>query len=351
MKLVKIIKTLEFFYPLNLAEDWDNVGLQIGDEKTEVENILVALEINHDVIDEAIESSANLIITHHPLFFKEIKNIKFNNTKGNMINRLIKNDIAVYSIHTNIDIAFNGINDWLCEVIGVENINVLVPMQYINYKKVKIETTSSEMHNVIDLLNLCGAGQRKNYIENVNITPSIKHEKLINGTEGKRDIIILETFILPELLSELKKALYKSRIYDYEVLNIENMGVNYGLGRHGDIKPMTLEMLATKIKESFNLDFIRFVGKREQIIEHVGIIGGSGASHLSDAKRCRCNVLITGDVNYHTAQDAIDNDICIIDPGHHIEEIFVHMLEQLLAHIEELTVIKSEVDNNPFEVI
>jgi len=121
-----VVGLMEDFAPPELAEDWDNVGLMVGDFGSEVKKILVALDVNDSVIDEAISENADLIITHHPFIFGGIKNVTSSDAVGKRIIKLIKNNIAVYSAHTNLDIAENGTNDTLAKIIGLQKISVLI---------------------------------------------------------------------------------------------------------------------------------------------------------------------------------------------------------------------------------
>ncbi|MEG1871059.1 MAG: Nif3-like dinuclear metal center hexameric protein, partial [Peptostreptococcaceae bacterium] len=125
MKLKSIIKKIELKYPINLAYDWDNVGLLVGDNEEEVSKVLVCLEANESIIEEAINSNVNLIVTHHPFIFGKMKKITTDDFKGRLIHKLIKNNIAIYSMHTNFDIAFDGLNDYFMEVMGFENPKIL----------------------------------------------------------------------------------------------------------------------------------------------------------------------------------------------------------------------------------
>ena len=105
--------------PRRLAEDWDNPGLLIGDPSVEVKKIFVCLDVLDENISQAIELDAQLIVAHHPLIFHAIKNLRFDLPLGKKINRLIKNNLAVFAAHTNLDIAAGGVNDILAERIGL----------------------------------------------------------------------------------------------------------------------------------------------------------------------------------------------------------------------------------------
>lgn len=123
----EVITLFEEWVPKKLASDWDNVGLQIGSLSTPVKNILVTLDVTEAVINEALENEANLIISHHPLLFKPLKQINFNEPKGKIIQQLIKNDLTVYSAHTNLDVVTGGVNDLLADKLGLKQTRVLVP--------------------------------------------------------------------------------------------------------------------------------------------------------------------------------------------------------------------------------
>ncbi len=351
MKLSKLIDRIEFFYPKNLAEDWDNIGLLVGDERKEIKRILTTLEITEDVIDEAIEREAELIVSHHPIIFKPLKNLNFKNPHNRLIKKLIINDIAVYCMHTNIDIATNGMNDWIANILKLESLSVLKPSIKYNFKQINVETTEEEMFKVVDIFKKIGVGQKNNFNENINITPKIKYAKKTNGEKSEKNIMVLESFISEEFIKELKKEFYQEKIHAYQILNIENGNKNYGMGRVGYIKMTSLEQLALRLKNIYELDHVKIVGNREKEIRKVAIVAGGGSGYLDDAKIRGCDVLITGDVNFHTAQDALLKNIAIIDPGHNIEIIFNDIMADFLNISDEVDAFASEIDTNPFEVI
>ncbi|MGL5020513.1 MAG: Nif3-like dinuclear metal center hexameric protein [Mycoplasmatales bacterium] len=351
MKLIKLINTLETFYPIDLAEDWDNVGLLLGDERKEVTRVLTTLEINEDVIDEAIERGAELIISHHPLIFKPLKNLNYKNIQAGLIQNLIKNDIAVYCMHTNVDVATNGMNDWLAQILELENLNVLVPTVERKFKKILVEITEEEMYKVIDIFKKTGVGQRFNFMENINITPKVKYATKHDNSEVEINILVLESFVLEDQIKELKNEFYVNKIFNYEIMEIENMSVHFGLGRVGHLKPTSLEQLAIKLKDLYSLDHVKIVGNRETIIRKVAIVGGAGSDTLEMAKIKGCDVLITGDVGFHTAQEALARNIAIIDPGHNIEIIFNDTMADFINMFPSIIAFPSEIDTNPFEVI
>ena len=351
MKLSQLMNKIELFYPKDLAEDWDNVGLLIGDERTEVTRILTTLEITEDVIEEAIERKAELIISHHPIIFKPIKDLNFKNPHNRLIRQLITNDIAVYCMHTNVDVASNGMNDWLANILELENTSILDPTKVYNFKKIAVEIKEDQMNKVIDLFKKVGVGQRNRYIENVNISPKIKYAKKFNEEEIEENILVIEGLISEEYIKEIKNELYLNKIHTYEITNIENATNVYGLGRVGYVKTQSLEQIANSLIKLYALDHVKIVGNREKEITKVAIVCGSGSGQIDIAKQKGCDLIITGDVGFHDAHNALMKNIAIIDPGHNIEIIFNDIMADFINLFEDITAFPSEIDTNPFEVI
>ncbi len=357
MKLSKLIKNFEMFYPKHLAMEWDNVGLQIGDVNKEIKTVLTALEVTEDVIDEAIEKNVDLIVCHHPLIFKPITNLVVNNSHNNKIVTLIENQIAVYAAHTNVDIASNGMNDWLGQVIGIERMRILAAEKFEEYLHIAIEIDKSQIDDVVDLLSELGTNERNDVLKKVTVTPTTSFKEYEKERHVVDNMCIINAFVLQTHIGYLKRAMKhynlknKRNAIFFTANRTENMKKQYGIGRIGTIKPTTLESLATNLKQKFDLDGVKIVGSRETIINKVAIVGGSGSSYLDKAKQMRADVLITGDTGYHDAQYALENNICIIDAGHHLEIIFNDVMRDFIALISEETVLASEIDSNPYEVI
>ncbi len=355
MKLKQLIKNIEVFYPQTLAEPWDKVGLQLGDEQKDIKNVLTALEITDEVIDEAEEKKIDLIIAHHPLIFTPIENLTKQNKGSNKILRLIKNDIAVYIMHTNIDVAHNGLNDWLCEIMDIKKTSILKHTKKFAVYNAIVETDLQNVDSIIALLPKIGVGiqQRDNY--SYLMSPKVKKFKNYK-TEDEKDIVVIEFFIKEDQIRDLKynlKLFYKNlNIKTVLTLNLdENKATSYGIGRVGFIKPQTLDDLGHKISNNFNIQNIRLVGSREKIINKVAIVGGSGRNYILDAYKKGCDVLITGDIGFHDAREAIDLGICLIDASHYLEIAFNDGMATFLDFNDKISVFASEVDSNPFEVL
>ncbi|MDO5048244.1 MAG: Nif3-like dinuclear metal center hexameric protein [Anaerococcus sp.] len=125
MEIRELIEKLADKYPLGLQESWDNSGLQVGNPNNELKNILISLDLEDEGVDKAIENGCNLIITHHPYLFSPAKSIDLSKHFYKRLEKLIKNDISLYSFHTNLDIAYDGLNDNLARILNIKNTRVL----------------------------------------------------------------------------------------------------------------------------------------------------------------------------------------------------------------------------------
>lgn len=351
MKIKKLMNMLEFFYPKYLAEANDNVGLIIGDERRVIKRVLTTLEITNEVIDEAIERQVELIVSHHPIIYKPITSLNYKDPYVRMYTRLIKNDIAVYAMHTNVDVCPNGMSEWISDIVGLKNQSVFIQTNNLNMYKISVETTQSKMYDLIDLFKRLGVGQKANVIENTNITPKVKYIRDTEENESNIDILVLESYFMSDQKSNLIYELNKNDYKNFEILKLENNHKVLGYGKVGTIKTQSLEDLANKFKESYSLDFCKFVGARETIVSKVAILPGSGAKYIAQAKKMGCDVLITGDVGFHDAQLAKAAKLCIIDPGHNIEIIFNDAMSQIINMFDDIEAVSSEIDTEPFEVV
>lgn len=365
MKLNNLVKKIENKYPLNLAYNWDNVGLIVGDFDNDIKRILVTLEANESIIEEAIENNIDLIVTHHPFIFKKINKINTKDLKGRLIHKLIKNDIALYSMHTNFDIAIDGLNDYFMEIMGFKNTKILDVTHSDTLYKIAVYVPVSHEIIVREALGEAGAGYIGNYSHctfNTQGIGTFKPENDANpfiGTVGEIESVKevkIETIVPSKLLQKTIENMIKSHPYEevaYDVYKLENNGDLVGLGRYVSLNDkISLQDLCEEIKLKLNMDYIRVVGELDTKIKKIAVVTGAGSDMVSLAKSKNCDVIITGDVKYHEAQDALDMGMCIIDCGHFdTEDIFKDVMKRFLDKLEEVEVIKSEVNLNPFKII
>lgn len=365
MNLNDLIKKIENKYPLNLAYDWDNVGLLVGDFDSEIKKVLVSLEANEKVIEEAIQNKVDLIITHHPFIFRKMNKINTKDLKGKLIHKLIKNDIALYSMHTNFDIAFDGLNDYFMEVMGFENCKILDVTNSETLYKLAVYTPMTHEIIVRESLGESGAGYIGNYSNctfNSSGIGTFRPEDNSNPFIGERGKIEevkevkIETIVPSHLLQKTISKMIKVHPYEevaYDVYKLENKGHSVGLGRYATLNSeIDLQTLCEKIKLKLNMDHIRVVGELNTKIKKVAVVTGAGSDMVSLAKSKNCDVIITGDVKYHEAQDALDMNMCIVDCGHFdTENIFKDVMKRFLDTFENIEIISSEINLNPFKII
>ncbi|MGR3741756.1 Nif3-like dinuclear metal center hexameric protein [Companilactobacillus sp. DQM5] len=250
-----IIDKIEEFAPLSLKEENDPTGFQIGNRSKEIKKIMTTLDVRPNVVKEAIEKNVDLIIAHHPIMFRPVKNLDITNPQNKMYYDLIQNDISVHSAHTNIDKTMGGMNDWLSNKIGLTNIK---PIEELN-----------------------------------------------------------------------------------------------GLGRIGEVTPISLSDFSEQIKEKFNLSGLRVIKSEEKLVHKVAIIGGDGGKFHPIIKQLGADTFITGDVYYHTAHDMQSLGLNVIDPGHHIESIFISKMSEKIKDWSKqnnwnIDIIQSESNTEPF---
>ncbi|CEK30316.1 dinuclear metal center protein [[Clostridium] sordellii] len=365
MKLKSLIKQIEKKYPLNLAYDWDNVGLLVGDYENEVKKIMVALEANEKVVNEAIEKEIDLIITHHPFIFSKMKKVTTQDLKGKLIHKLIKNNISIYSMHTNFDIAFDGLNDYFVELLNLKDAKILEKTNSEVLYKLAVYVPKTHLDKVRSVLGNADAGHLGNYKE---CSFSIEGEGRFKPCEGANPYIgeegalesvnevKIETIVPQRILGGVINAMIKSHPYEevaYDLYKLENKGESIGLGRYGKLeKKMTFKDLGMILKEKLDIKHLRVVGNLEDEISKVAIVTGSGADMVKKAFKSGCDVLITGDMKYHDAQDTLDMGMKVIDCGHFdTEKVFADIMFKYLDENFDIDIIKSDVNLNPFDII
>ena len=365
MILKEIIRKIEKKYPLQLAYDWDNVGLLVGDTESEIKKILVVLEANEKVVDEAVKNDIDLVVTHHPFIFGKISNVNTTNLKGKLIHKLIKNNIAVYSMHTNFDIAFDGLNDYFMEVMEFPKGKVLDITQSETVYKLAVYVPNTHVDKVKDTLTNSGAGHIGNYSnctfssEGIGGFKPLENTNPYVGTQNEIELVKetkIETVVNQKKLGGVISSMLKAHPYEevaYDVYKLEGKHNPVGLGRVSKLdKEMTLFELSEHIKSKLSMSHIRVVGELDTKIKKVALVTGSGSTLFSKAKREGADVLITGDMKYHEAHDALDMNMTVIDCGHfETENIFKDVMKNFLDEIEGIEIIKSEINLNPFKII
>ena len=359
----EIFNMMEKWAPQHLAYDWDNVGLQIGSERQKTTKVITSLDVTEKVVDEAIDKGANLIIAHHPLFFKVTKQINMDEWKGELIQKIVKNDISIYATHTNFDIANGGMNDILCDKLSIQKREIIEKTYSEKLFKLIVYVPEDDVETVHQALGDAGAGHIGNYSHCAFKSPGVGTFKPEEGTNpyigGINDQTFVNEFKLEMVLkgteiSQIISVLKNVHPYEevaYDLIQLNNDGPEFGLGRIGNLEiSMSLQSLISKIKSLFNPNQLRYVGDLNKEIKKVAIIAGSGEKFIEKVIKKGADVFITGDVTFHQAQEAAEMGLAIIDPGHYVEEVIKESIQQYLQkHFPSVTFLSSSINTDPFQ--
>ncbi len=362
MKLSEIIKVLESFAPLQLQESYDNAGLIAGISEMEVKAALLTVDCTEEIIDEAIATNCNLVIAHHPIVFSGLKKINGKSYVERTIIKAIKNDIAIYACHTNLDNVQHGVNKMIADKIGLLKTKILSPKKSL-LKKLFTFVPNESAEVVRNALFEAGAGNIGNYSEasfNAEGFGTFKAGERTNPHKGSKGIRHHEDEMKIEVLfpewneRKILKALFESHPYEevaYDIVPLENSLQEVGSGMIGDL-PFPLEEIAflQHIKSKMQTEMIRHTALLNQPVTRVAVCGGAGSFLLGDAIASGAQAFITADFKYHQFFDA-EKKIMICDIGHYESEQFTPLIfAQLLnENLPTFATLFSKTNTNPIK--
>lgn len=364
MEIKEVANYLESIAPLYFQEDYDNVGLLVGNSNTALTAVLITLDCTEEVIEEAINLNCNLIITHHPIIFSGLKRLNGRNHVERTIIKAIKNDIAIYTIHTNLDNVSNGVNAKIAEKLEIKNCTVLLPKKNL-LRQLAVYCPSSDAEKVRNELFKAGAGNVGSYDECSFTSRGEGTFKANEGCDpylgkvGERHIEKEEKIevIFPKHKEEvIISAMRKAHPYEevaHQIYILDNVYDNFGSGLVGQLsKEMDSHLFLEKLKKNMRTDSIRHTKLVKGQIKKVAICGGSGSFLLSAAKKEKADIFITADFKYHEFFDAED-DIIIADIGHYESEQFTKELlyDLLTKKFSKFAVQLSKVNTNPIKYL
>lgn len=364
MKIREIITILVEMAPLAYAEDFDNVGLLVGNEDENATGILVCHDALESVVDEAIAKKCNLIVCFHPIIFSGMKKITGKNYVERSVLKAIKNDIAIYAVHTALDNHKNGVNKIFCDALGLVNTKILVPKSNFIQKLITY-TIPENAEQVRNALFEAGAGKIGNYEDcsfnsqgigtymgNENSNPEIGER--FEFVEAKE--IKIEVTFEKHLQSKILKALFKNHVYEevaYEIYDLQNQHQNIGLGMVGELeKPLSEIEFLSFVKSKMQCGGIRHSSLLGKSIKKVAVLGGSGSFAIKNAIQAGADVFLTADLKYHNFYEA-ENKILIADIGHYESERYTknYIVDYLKEKITNFAIVLSEENTNPVKYI
>ena len=333
MLLKEIIKKLEEFIPRQIEWEKDNTGLQIGDPNQDINKVLLCLELTKEVLQEAKKQDCELVVSHHPFFFKPLRKINFQSYQGSLIKDIIKSNISFYSAHTNFDQYKKGVSYALAYKLGLQNSR---PLENKNEFLCKIVTfvPTEYSERVADALSKAGAGSLGDYTdcsfrtEGIGTFKGNDNSNPFLGTKGileKVNEIKMEMIFPSWKEKDIVSALITSHPYEepaYDIIALKNNIKEFGYGMLGELESETDAIqFITKIKDILKVPFVKIAGNLQKKVKRVALLGGSGSNYITAAILQKADIFITADLSYHSFFDAGD-DIILVDAGHYETEIF-----------------------------
>ena len=357
-----IVNFLETIAPPYLQEDYDNAGLLTGNANTTCMGVLISLDCTEAIIQEAIDKKCNLIVAHHPIIFSGLKKINGKNYVERTIIEAIKNDIAIYAIHTNLDNVLHGVSGKMAEKLGLENVQILSPKKNI-LQKLAVFVPKENAQQLTDALFAAGAGNIGNYSECSFSTAGLgtftpdKNANPTKGEIGLRDTaeetkveVIFPAWLQGKIIAAMK-ANHPYEEVAHDIYNLANTYKETGSGAIGNLpEPIEESIFLAKLATIFNVKVVRhtaFTGKK---IQKVALCGGAGSFLTNAAKAMGADVYVTADVKYHEFFDA-DGQILLADIGHYESEQFtIDLLFELLSNkFPNFALLKTGVNTNPVQ--
>jgi dinuclear metal center YbgI/SA1388 family protein len=360
MKIKDVIASLQSLAPPSLQEGYDNAGLITGDENADIKGMLISLDASEAVIEEAIKKGCNLVVSHHPIIFSGLKKITGKNYVEKAVIKAIKNDMALYSVHTNLDNVINGVNGRIASLLELKNISVLAAKEN-QLKKLYTFVPTDNAGKVRQAIFNAGGGHIGNYEEcsfnaegfgtfkgGLNTDPYVgKPGELHRENELKVEVIF------PAWLEgQIIKGLLEAHPYEevaYDIVRLENRFSSIGSGVIGELNQTMDENAFLKLlKVRFNLHVIKHTKLQGKPVNKIAVCGGAGSFLISSALAAGVDFYITSDVKYHEFFDANDKMV-IADIGHYESEQFtINLLQEFLEQkFPTFAVLKTEVNTNP----
>lgn len=344
-----IIKVIEDFAPPSLQESYDNSGLLTGNKSSKVTKVILTLDCTEEVVNEAIETGCNLIVAHHPIIFSGLKSLTGKNYVERTIIKAIKNDIAIYACHTNLDHVKYGVNYKICSKLGLKNLSILSPK---SNTLLKLETycPQNATQSILKALNKAGAGEIGNYSAcsfttvgtgrftgNESSNPTIGTQKIPEEVIEDKIELLVPIHLQYKIISALKESHPYEEIA-YYLQPIINQPQEIGSGMIGELEnEMDVFEFFDLIKSEFQVQYIKHTNIVKNKIKRVAVCGGAGSFLLKNAINAKADIFLTSDFKYHEFFDA-ENKLVITDIGHYetescTKELFFEIISEKFVNI------------------
>lgn len=365
MKVNEIIKQIEHIAPPNLAQDWDNTGLLVGDSNKTIKNILLTIDITKDVIAEAKKLKAGMIISYHPVIWDGLKTVTAGG-EGDLVYELVRAGIAVYSIHTSLDVVAGGVNDGLAEMVGI--IDAKPIGDYVenpsgdNYKLV-VFIPAAAVNKVTKAIFDAGAGWVGNYhrcgfktagegsfLPLAGANPAIGKKGKLESVDEFRFECLVPASRLDAVLAGMKKAHpYEEPAFD--VLKLANPQAVVGLGRIGKLAKATpLSEIIRRIKKMTSAGAVGVIGKEKRTVKTAAVCAGSCGKIINSVIAQKADLYLTGELKHHHALAAKEAGVTCLCLSHTVSERFIlkKLAKQLKSQLKSATIAVSKKDEDPF---
>ena len=362
MKISEIIRVLEGAAAPSLQESYDNAGLLTGHPEQECKGILCCLDATEEVVAEALSKGCNLVVAHHPIIFGGLKKINGKNYVERTVIRAIKNDIAIYAIHTNLDNVMDGVNGRIADQLGLRNRTVLQPKTRV-LKKLFTFVPVAQAPGVREALFAAGAGHIGRYsecsfnAEGLGTFRGGEDTHPFAGTPGllQEEREIKMEMIFPAWLErQVLAALKASHPYEevaYDLVTLDNLHGDTGSGLMGELPgPLSEKDFLTLLHTRFHTPVLRHTALRGRPVQKLAICGGAGSFLIPNALSAGVDAFVTADLKYHEFFEA-DGRLLLCDLGHYESEQFTtELLQEVLRQkFPTFAVLKTEVKTNPVQ--
>ncbi len=364
MTTQELIKIIEEIVPPDYAEDFDNVGLLVGDPKREVTGALVTLDTLEATIGEAVRLHCNFILSFHPIIFNGLKKLTGSTYVERVVLQAIKNDIQIYAIHTALDNSSIGVSMKMAEVLGLKQTSILIPKKG-SLKKLTTYVPLAHTEKLRTALFEAGAGKLGNYDRcsftfegigtyraNENANPFLGKKGELHSESENCLSVVFERHLEADIL----KSLLANHPYEevaYEIVSLDNTHHGLGLGAIGELEAgLAPEKFFDLVKERFGIRTIRHTAGHKNLLKRVAVLGGSGSFGISNAIKERADVYLTADLKYHDFFRA-EGNLLLADIGHYESEQFTKnlLVELLSKKITNFAIILSKINTNPINYL